>query len=120
MSISKFKLLFPLIILFVGGAVSTSTNINVTRSTKDIFTNPNHTAVDKCKSVAKMPPLFDACRMYGSVNTQAVCSKRGLCCELCRCLPSYPNYLAHLRKCVNLSQLSADVFGQGSKGRSNE
>ena len=114
MSISKFKLLFPLIILFVGGAVSTSTNINVTRSTNDTFTNPNHTAVDRCKSNATVPPFFDTCKMCDSVNTQAVRIRRRICCEFCRYRSCYPTCLAHLRK------LSADVVGQKSKGRSSE
>lgn len=108
-----------MVILFVGRAVSASASINVTRSSKsDTFTNPNHTAIDKCESGAKMPSRFaiDTCRTYGSVNTQAVCINRRLCCKHCRCLSGYPTYLAHLRKCVRLSQLRADVFGQGSKG----
>ena len=114
MTISKFKLLLPLVILFVGRAVSASESINDTRSSKsDTFTNPNHTAIDKCES-------GDTCRTYGSVNTQAVCINRRLCCKHCRCLSGYPTYLAHLRKCVSLPQLRADVLGQGSEGRSNE
>ncbi|XP_067024970.1 uncharacterized protein [Acropora muricata] len=90
MTISKFKLLLPLVILFVGIVVSASASINDTRSSKsDAFTNPNHTAIDKCESVGR---------------------------KHCRCLSGYPTYLAHLRKCLSLPQLRADVFGQGSEG----
>ena len=121
MTISKSKLLLSFVIPFVAGAISASASINVTRSSKsDTFTNPNHTALDKCESGAKMPSFFDTCGTYGSVNTQAVCITSSPCCKHCQCLSDYPTYLAHLRKCVSLSQLSDEVFGQGSKGRSNE
>lgn len=122
MTISKSKLLLPFVILFVGGAVSASASAKVTRSSEsDTLTNPNHTAIDKCQSGATMRSFFqvDTCRTYDSVNTQAVCINPSPSLR-CRCLLGYPSYLAHLRKCVSLPQLSVDVFGQGSKGRSNE
>ena len=112
MTISKSKLLLPLVIIFVGGAVSASASIKVTRSSE------SDTAIDKCKSGATMPSFFDICMTYGSVNNQAFCINRSRCCKRCRCFSDYPTYLAHLNKCVSLSQL--DVFRQGSKGRSNE
>ena len=119
MGTSVHKLFFPSMILFAAGTVCALARINVTRSIKnDKFTNPNRTAVSKCHSSTKVSS-FDTCRTFGSMNTRAVCISSSRCCESCQCVSSYPSYLPHLSKCVSLSELNSDIFGPGSKGRSN-
>ena len=94
-----------------------STNITRIQS-KDKFTNPNRTAVKVCLASGMSSSFPDSCVKFDSVNTQAECWNSRDCCESCQCKVGYPTYLAHLGKCVSLSELNSDVFGQGSIGRS--
>ena len=95
---------------------STLLSTNVTRiQRKDKFTNPNRTAVKACLASGMPSSFLDSC---DSVNTQAECRNSRDCCESCQCKVGYPTYLAHLGKCVSLSELNSDVFGHGSIGRS--
>lgn len=94
-----------------------STNITRIQS-KDKFTNPNRTAVKACLASGKPSSFLDSCVKFDSVNTQAECWNSRDCCESCQCKVGYPTYLAHLGKCVSLSELNSDVFGHGSIGRS--
>ena len=94
-----------------------STNITRIQS-KDKFTNPNRTAVKVCLASGMSSSFPDSCVKFDSVNTQAECWNSRDCCESCHCKVGYPTYLAHLGKCVNLSELNSDVFGHGSIGRS--
>ena len=95
-----------------------STNITRIRS-KDKFTNPNRTAVKVCLASGMSSSFPDSCVKFDSVNTQAECWNNSRdCCESCQCKEGYPTYLAHLGKCVSLSELNSDVFGHGSIGTS--
>ena len=94
-----------------------STNITRIQS-KDKFTNPNRTAVKVCLASGMSSSFPDSCVKFDSVNTQAECWNSRDCCESCQCKVGYPTYLAHLGKCVSLSEINSDVFGHGSIGRS--
>lgn len=112
-------LLQLLVILIAVEIVSGSVSVNVTRLAKgDIFTNPNRTAVRKCHSSGQGSSYQETCKRFYLTDTRALCSSRVQCCELCECETGYPTYLPHVGKCVSLSELNADVFGQGSNGRS--
>ena len=92
---------------------------NVTRfQDKDKFTNPNRTAVKACHASGLGSASVDSCKKFNSFNTRAVCSSLSSCCVSCQCDTDYPSYLPHLGKCVSLSELNLDVFGQRSNGRS--
>lgn len=94
-----------------------STNITRTQG-KDKFTNPNRTAVKACLASGMSSSFPDSCVKFDSVNTQAECWNSRDCCKSCQCKEGYPTYLAHLGKCVSLSELNSDVFGHGSIGTS--
>ena len=108
-----------LVVLLVVQNVSGWLGTNVTRVEKnDKFTNPNRTAVGDCRASGQSS-LLDTCKTFASTNTRAVCSSFSSCCESCQCGSAYSTYLPHLRKCVNLAELTSDVFGQGSSGKSS-
>lgn len=117
-SIMKPTVIALLQLVFAHSA-SALLSTNVTRiQNKDKFTNPNRTAVKACLASGKSSSFPDSCVKFDSVNTQAECWTSRDCCESCRCKVGYPTYLAHLGKCVSLSELNSDVFGHGSTGRS--
>ena len=108
------SLAIPLLAQIVSGLVS----VNVTRLLKnDKFTNPNQTAVNNCRASGQ-GYSYDTCKTFDSKDTRAACTSLSGCCESCQCGTGYPTYLAHLGKCVSLTELNWDVFGQGSNGRS--
>ena len=118
MKTNKLELLLTLALLVLAEIVSGLARVNVTRLlSNDKFTNPNQTAVNKCRSSGQGSSYLDICKRFDSTNTRAVCSSPGSCCEICQCEPNYATYLPHLGKCVSVSKLNLDVFGQGSNGK---
>ena len=118
MKATKHGLLQLLAILIAVEIVSGLASVNVTRLASDTFTNPNRTAVGKCRSSSQGSSFQDTCKRFDSTDTRALCSSHVQCCELCECQTGYPTYLPHLGKCLSLSELNVVVFGQGSNGRS--
>lgn len=117
MKTNKLELLTLALLVFTG-IVSGLARVNVTRLlSNDKFTNPNQTAVNKCRSSGQGSSYLDICKRFDSTDTRAVCSSPGSCCEMCQCEANYATYLPHLGKCVSVSELNWDVFGQGSNGK---
>jgi len=111
-------ILLPFAILLEVKDSSSLLSVNVTRLPKnDKFTNPNQTAVNDCLASGQGSYHLDTCKTFNSTDTRSTCFSS--CCERCWCRTSHPTYLADLGKCVNLSELNSDVFGQGSNGRSS-
>ena len=119
MKTSKLELLLTLALLVFAEIVSSLAGVNVTRLlSNDKFTNPNQTAVNKCRSGGQGSSYLDVCKRFESTDTRAVClASSGSCCEMCQCEENYATYLPHLGKCVSVSELNLDVFGQGSIGK---
>ena len=118
MNTNKLGLLLPLALLVFAEIVSGLAQVNVTRLlSNDKFTNPNRTAVENCLSSGRGSSYPDICKRFDSADTRAVCSSLGSCCDMCRCEANHAIYLPHLGKCVSVSELNSDVFGQGSNGK---
>ena len=110
--------LLAVVILLLSENASLLSAVNVTRlQESDKFTNPNRTAVSNCVTSGQSS-FPDSCRSFRSTDTRAACSNSNSCCQWCQCKDDYPIYLFHLGKCVNLSELNTDIFGQGSIGKS--
>ena len=118
-NIMKPTVIAVLVQLVFAHSASALLSTNITRiQSKDKFTNPNRMAVKVCLASGMSSSFNDSCVKFDSVNTQAKCWTSRDCCESCQCKVGYPTYLAHLGKCVSLSELNLDVFGHGSIGTS--